>query len=375
MTLIRKNGMKSILVLTNSINGLYSFRRELIDRLIKDNCEVTISSPEDTKSFYFDNIGCKLIHTSINRRGINPVADFKLIYRYFKMIRKVKPNVVLTYTIKPNVYGGLACRLLRIPYIANITGLGTSIENKGTLRTISLFLYEVGLKKAHAIFFQNKSNKEYFIKNQIVNKNLSRKIPGSGVNIDYHIFEEYPTNDEIIKFLFIGRIMKSKGIDELLEAAQMIKNIYPKTEFHFVGGKEENYNVTLNNLTKKGIIHYHGRQETVHYFIKNCHATINPSYHEGMSNVLLEAASTGRPVLASNIPGCKETFDEGISGFGFEVKNVGSLVETIIKFIELSYEEKKKMGIAGRKKMENEFDRNLVVEAYLEEIRLATEGK
>jgi glycosyltransferase involved in cell wall biosynthesis len=363
--------MQKILVLTNSINGLYSFRRELVERLIKDNYEVTISAPEGTKSSYFDNMGCKLIYTSINRRGINPAADFKLFYYYFKIIRKVKPNVVLTYTIKPNVYGGLVCRLLKVPYIANITGLGTSIENKGALRTISLFLYKVGLKKAHAVFFQNRSNKEYFIKKKIVDENISREIPGSGVNINYHIFEEYPTNDEIIKFLFIGRIMKAKGIDELLEAAQMIKKIYPKTEFHFVGDKEENFDVKLNNLTSKGIIHYHGRQENVHYFIKNCHATINPSYHEGMSNVLLESASTGRPVLASKISGCKETFDEGISGFGFEVRNVDSLVGTIIKFIELPYDDKKKMGIAGRKKMEKEFDRRLVVEAYLKEIGLA----
>lgn len=368
---MRKTGNKKILVFTNSINGLYSFRRELIEQLIEDNYEVTISSPDDTKSFYFQQMGCNLIHTTINRRGINPVTDLKLIYRYFEIIKKVKPDVVLTYTIKPNVYGGLTCRLFKIPYIANITGLGTSIENKGALRTISLFLYKVGLKKAHAVFFQNKSNKEYFIKNQIVSENLSREIPGSGVNVNYHIFEEYPANDDVIKFLFIGRIMKSKGIDELLEAAQIIKTIYPNTEFHLVGAKEENYDAKLNTLIKKGIIYYHGRQEDVRYFIKMCHATINPSYHEGMSNVLLESASTGRPVLVSNIPGCKETFDEGISGFGFEVRNVDSLVETIIKFIQLPYEEKEKMGLAGRKKMEKEFDRNLVVQAYLKEIRLA----
>lgn len=365
--LLGENKMLKILILTNSINGLYSFRIELIEELLTREFQVAISAPFDKRTNYFKDIGCNMIETSINRRGINPFADLKLLLSYLKLINK-KTDIVLTYTIKPNIYGGLACRLRGVPYIANITGLGTSIENKGAIRTISLFLYKVGLKKAHAIFFQNKSNKEYFIKNQIVNENVSRKIPGSGVNIDYHIFEEYPTNDEIIKFLFIGRIMKSKGIEELLKAAQIIKNIYPKTEFHFVGGKEENYDVKLNNLTKKGIIHYHGRQENVHYFIKNCHATINPSYHEGMSNVLLESASTGRPVLASNIPGCKETFDEGISGYGFEVRNVDSLVETIVKFIQLPYENKKQMGLAGRLKVEREFDRQIVVNSYMDEI-------
>lgn len=363
--------MRKVLILTNSINGLYSFRRELIKKLINESYAVTISSPEGTKDIYFSNMGCKFIKTSIDRRGTNPIADFYLLYEYLRIIRKANPEIVLTYTIKPNVYGGLACRLLKVPYIANITGLGTSIENKGVLSTISLFFYKVGLKKAYAVFFQNKTNRKLFINNKVVSIKVSRIIPGSGVNLGHHVFEEYPICNEVIKFLYIGRIMKAKGIDELFEAAQIIKNSYPNTEFHFVGPNEENYDDKLNTLIPKKTIYYHGYQENVHDLIKNCHAIINPSYHEGMSNVLLESASTGRPVLASNVPGCRETFDEGISGFGFEVGNVDSLVETIIKFIELPYSEKRKMGTAGRKKMEKEFDRNIVIEAYLKEIRLA----
>lgn len=359
--------MKRILILINSLGGLYNFRKELVEKLIERGYQVVISAPINEESSFFIDIGCRYIETPINRRGINPVTDFKLFIKYIDIIKTEKPDIVLTYTIKPNIYGGLACRLLKIPYIANITGLGTSIENKGLISKISLFLYKIGLKDAGCVFFQNQANSRFFINKNIVNNKI-RLIPGSGVNLEQHKFEDYPESDDVIRFLFIGRIMKSKGVNELLEASEKIKSKYPNVEFHLVGGMEEDYTQKLNELESKGIIKYHGRQIDVHPFIKDSHAIINPSYHEGMSNVLLESASTGRPVLASDIPGCRETFDEGISGYKFNVKNVDSLIETIIKFIKLPYDEKKKMGVAGRLKMESEFDRNIVVNEYLDAI-------
>lgn len=362
--------MKKILVITNSIDGLYSFRRELIEELIKNNCKTIIVSPKEDRSIYFTDIGCDVVKIPINRRGTNLIEDFKLFYQYFNIIKNLKPNIVLTYTIKPNVYGGIACRLLGIPYISNITGLGKSFENKGLIRIIALRLYKIALKKAVAVFFQNANNRNLFVGNQIAKKNISKLIPGSGVNLNQHNFEEYPAEDGHIRLLFIGRAMKEKGIDELLKAAQIIKESYSQAEFQFVGRIEEGYETKIKELEKSGIIKHFGLQnkENVHMFIKNSHATINPSYHEGMSNVLLESASTGRPLLASKIPGCLEAFDEGISGMGFEVKDSNSLVEVIIKFLELPYEHKKTMGLAGREKMEKEFDRNIVINAYMKEI-------
>lgn len=359
--------MNKVVILTNSINGLYNFRKELIEKLIEKKLEVVIVAPEDEKTSYFLKIGCKCVDLCISRRGTNPITDFKLLLTYLKILINYKPDVVLTYTIKPNVYGGLACRILSIPYIVNITGLGDSIENGGIVKKISLFLYKIGLKKAKCVFFQNKLNQSFFLNNKIVKGN-SRLIPGSGVNIEKFTFEEYPKEDSEIKFLFIGRIMKAKGIEELFEAAIRIKKDYSNVQFHIIGSSEEDYSELLKKLEMNKVLKYHGRQNNIHSFIKNSHAIIHPSHHEGMSNVLLEAASTGRPVIASNIPGCKETFDENISGIGFEVKNVDSLVKAIKKFIELPYEEKKRMGIAGRRKVENEFDRNFVIDAYIEEI-------
>lgn len=347
--------------------GLYKFRKELLEELIKYNNEVYISSPNDKYVLKLKDIGCKYIETHVDRRGTNPITDFKLMMSYINIIRRIEPEIVLTYTIKPNIYGGIACRITRTQYLSNITGLGTSIESQGLMRKISLFLYKIGLKNAACIFFQNEPNRKFFIDKNII-KSRTCLIPGSGVNLEQHRFELYPEEDDIINFLFIGRIMKSKGVDELLEAARRITKEYPNIQFDLVGGCEEDYLEQLAEYEKLGIVIYHGQIDDVHSFVKKTYATILPSYHEGTANVLLESAASGRPILASRVTGCIETFDEGVSGFGFEVKSVNSLFDTIITFINLSYEKKKAMGVAGRKKMEREYDRNIVINAYLEEI-------
>ncbi|MBY0145912.1 glycosyltransferase family 4 protein [Neobacillus niacini] len=357
-----------ILVIANFGMGLYNFRKELLEELINQKNEVIIALPNDEYVPKLKSLGCEFMETHLERRGTNPIKDLKLLLHYIKIIKRITPDVVLTYTIKPNVYGGLACRITQTPYFTNITGLGTAVENKGIMQKITLMLYKLGLKKASCLYFQNRTNLKFF-SNQNIVKNKTRLVPGSGVNLEQHIFEDYPSRNQNIRFIFIGRIMKSKGIEELLEAAKIVKQEYPNTHFDLIGHCEEDYQQQLSELNKSEVINYHGQQSDVHSFIKNSHATILPSYHEGTANVLLESASSGRPVLASRVPGCKETFDEGISGFGFEVRSVDSLVESIIKFINLSYEQKKAMGIAGRKKMEKEYDRKIVINAYLEEIR------
>lgn len=356
-----------VLVLSNFGMGLYKFRKELLQELMSRGHEVFVSLPNDEYIPLLESLGCKYIESKVDRRGTNPIADIKLLTSYLKIIRNIKPDIVLTYTIKPNVYGGIACRMTRTPYLPNITGLGTAVENEGLMQEITLALYKVGLKNAKCVFFQNESNRQFFIEREII-KNNSKVIPGSGVNLEQHRFEDYPGDEKNIHLLFIGRIMKAKGIDELLEAAKQMKESGTNVEFHLVGFCEEGYAEQLVLLNDSGIIHYHGQQDDVHKFIKSSHATILPSYHEGTSNVLLESASTGRPILASNVTGCKETFDEGVSGIGFEVKSVKALVDSIQKFIDLPHEKKKQMGIAGRMKMEQEYDRRIVIGAYLEQI-------
>ncbi|NQU80854.1 MAG: glycosyltransferase family 4 protein [Bacteroidetes bacterium] len=347
--------------------GLYKFRKELIEELLERKDIVFVSIPKDEYIPKLKNLGCKIIKTHVDRRGVNLFNDLRLFVSYINNIRNINPDIILTYTIKPNIYGGIASRITRKKYISNITGLGTAIENKGLLQIIALWLYKISLRSSSCIFFQNEPNKKLFLDSSII-KGKTRVIPGSGVNLTLHRYETYPKSEEIIKLLFIGRIMKAKGIDELLFAAKIIKEKYSNVHFDLLGSCEEKYHKRLNEFERAGIIHYYSHQDDVHNFISNSHATILPSYHEGTSNVLLESASTGRPVLASKVTGCIETFDEGISGIGFEAKNAESLLDKIIQFIELPYEKKKAMGIAGREKMEKEYNRRIIIDAYIDEI-------
>ncbi|NMO96633.1 glycosyltransferase family 4 protein [Paenibacillus lemnae] len=357
-----------ILILANYGMGLYKFRKELLQEFIQQNHEVYISLPRDEYTSKLEDLGCRFVETSVDRRGTHPIRDLGLLMFYIRLMRKIRPDIALTYTIKPSTFGGVACRWTGTPYIANITGLGTAMVNKGMMQNITKTLYRLGLKKARCVFFQNVQNKQFFTGHRLIKKEAARLIPGSGVNVTEHSYEEYPPAGETLNCLFIGRIMKAKGIDELLEAAGKVKVRYPHIRFDLVGGCEEHYEDKLADYENRGLITYRGVQTDVKSFIRKSHVAILPSYHEGTANVLLESAAAGRPVLASRVAGCVETFDEGISGLGFEVKDADSLAETILHFANLPHEKKQAMGAAGRAKMLSEYDRKRVVGAYLEEL-------
>jgi glycosyltransferase involved in cell wall biosynthesis len=331
---------------------------------------VYISLPKDEKVDKMVEWGCKFVETNVDRRGTNPFTDFKLILHYIKLLRKIKPDVVLTYTIKPNLYGGLACRLLNVPCINNITGLGSGFSKSTLLKNFLSIMYRISLKKSYCVFFQNTEDMKTLVDNNIV-KGRYELIPGSGVNLKEFKYKDFPDEDPIT-FVFIGRIMKDKGIDQYLEAAKIIKQKYSNTIFNVIGFIEKtqpHYKDKINQFQNKGYITYLGYQSDVKPFIEEAHCLIQPSHGgEGLSNVLLEAAATGRALIASNIPGCRETVVEGKNGYIFEAKNTNSLVEQIEKFINLTYEEKKKMGVNSREKVEKEFDRNIVVKAYMKKI-------
>lgn len=365
---------KRVLFLAQHFITLYSFRRELIERLCREGYEVYLSLPPSEENRFFEKLGCRIIPTKIDRRGVNPVNDLKLLAFYCRIIPKVEPDVVFSYTVKPNIYGGIACTLRNAPYIVNITGLGTAVERGGPIQKIILLLYHVGLRKANKIFFQNVSNLQ-FMKSKCALKAPCAILPGSGVNLERYSFAQYPKEDVGFTFLVIGRLMWDKGTDEMLEAAKIIRNRHPNVTIRLMGFYDGDCKSKVERFVQAGFVEYLGQQEDIRPFLRKSHATIHPSYHEGMANVLLESAATGRPVLASNIPGCRETFDEGVSGIGFEPRNVDDLVRAIEQFIALPYEKKAAMGRAGREKMEREFDRKIVVDAYMKEIHKIEEMK
>lgn len=362
----------TILILSNNIGGLCSFRKEVVQAICELGDKVIISVPEDsTRADVLREMGCKIVLTSFNRRGMNPLSDYRQMRAYKKLIKQYRPKAVLTYTIKPNIYGGLAARLCHIPQLANVTGLGDAVENRGWLQKLTVFLYKIGLGKAKKVFFQNNSNRQFCIKTGIA-KNNSVLLPGSGVNLQYHKYQDYPVDDGIIRFLFIGRLVKDKGIEEFFEAAKKIKSEHPNTEFQILGGRETQYESQLDELIYDGTIVYLGTTYDVRPFIGAVNCTIMPSYHEGMSNVNLESAANGRPVITTNVPGCCETVDDGRTGYLVEAKNPNGLMEAIERFISLPYNQKIIMGQNGREKVEKEFDRQIVVDAYLNEIKKIT---
>lgn len=358
----------NILVLTNFIAGLHSFRKEVMKAIVDDGYQLYISVPDtgDDRVNYFKEIGAHIINTKLDRRGMNPLADLRLMLYYRKIIKQLKPIAVLSYTIKPNVYGGIACRLTGTPLIVNVTGLGDAIENGGWLQKLTIALYKIGIGKAKQVFFQNPTNQRFCLSHGIAD-DKSFVLPGSGVNLSHHVFQEYAP-DGVIKFLFIARLLKDKGTDEFFEMAKTIRTKYPNTEFQILGSVEGNYQKQLDEFISRGYVKFLGETSDVRPFIGNVHCTILPSYHEGMSNVNLESAANGRPVITTDVPGCRETVDDGRTGFLVKAKDAQSLIEGVERFLDLPYDQKKQMGIEARKKVEREFDRQIVVKAYLDAI-------
>lgn len=361
-----------VLILANFQLGIYRFRMEIIRGLKEKGHEVYLSVPPDAYTTEIEASGAKVIDDNyLQRRGMNPLSDIKLYKHYRRLINDIKPDAVLTFTVKPNVYGGYACQKSHIPYVSCVTGLGTAVENGGILQKITLTLTKIGLKGASRVFFENTSNRDYIVDHGIVNKERTVVVSGAGVNLEAHGYEDYPENEDPIILSMVGRVMKDKGIDEYLYAAEEIKKTRKDVVFRVVGDFDENYESIIKEKNDAGVIEYLGLVQDVHSIMKESHAIVHPSYHEGMSNVLLEGAAAGRPLIASNVPGCKEAYDEGVSGIGFDIKSGDALIKAIEQFLSLSHKEKEEMGIAGRRKMEKEFDRQKVVNKYIEELEKA----
>ena len=356
-------------VLGNSSDGLYGFRKELLEALARKG-EVWASVPDNGWFSELQEQGCHVIETPIDRRGINPVTDFKLLLRYIRMIRKLKPTRVMTYTIKPNIYGSLACQLLGVPYAVNITGLGTTFQKSGLLRTIVIILYKMAVHGADVVFFENQGNMQTLLDMGIVRRQQCRLLSGAGVNLERFSPADYPCEEEPTRFLCIGRVMAEKGVNELFAAMERLISEGYCCELDVLGYYEEDHKDAIDRYTRQGWLHYHGFRSDVKPFIEKAHCFVLPSWHEGMANTNLECAAMGRPLITSNIHGCKEAVAEGVSGLLCEPKNADSLYEAMKAFLSLGREERMAMGRAGRRHMEEVFDKKKVVSETLKGLGL-----
>lgn len=355
-----------ILILANNDVGLYKFRKEVMEALVKDN-EVYACLPNGDMIPLIEELGVKFIQDEFDRHGTNPISEIKHYLQYKKTIKKIRPDIVFTYTVKPNIFGGAACANMKVPYVVNVTGLGTAVENPGLMQKIMIPLYKFGIRKAQKVFFQNAENREFMLSRNMV-KGEHDLLPGSGVNLSQYHVAEYPTGDTV-DFLFVARVMKEKGIDQYLEAAEYITKKYPQTRFHICGACEPEYSGNLDELQKKGIVTYHGLVKDMEKMYEMASCTVHPTYYpEGLSNVLLESSACGRPIITTNRSGCCEVVDDGVNGYVVREKDSADLIEKIEKFLAKPVSERRRMGLAGRAKVEKEFDRKIVVKAYLHEI-------
>lgn len=357
-----------ILLLGNDTTYVYNLRQEIIQAMRDTGWDVVIMCEIKQHKEELEKMGCRIIPMTVARHGKNPLQDLALLKSYKAVLDAEKPNAVLTYNIKPNVYGGMACAQKRIPYLVNVCGLGTPVENPGPMQVLTVALYRLGVKKASCVFFQNSENEQFFNDRKMA-PGHHHLLPGSGVSLEKFPLLDYP-HGETIDFLYVSRVMKEKGIDQYLEAAKAIHAAHPETVFHVVGGcDDDTYLEKLHQLEKEGCIKYHGQQPNMRPFQKMSCCAIHPTYYpEGMSNVLLESAASGRPIITTNRSGCREIIDDDVNGFICKQKDSADLIKQIEKFLTLTWEKRRDMGLAGRAKVEKEFDRQIVAAAYLEEI-------
>lgn len=365
---------KKIAVIANELGIIYKFRYELIQELLI-NYEVFLISPiEEEQKFYYNElkkIGVNIIETKLERRSKNPFKEIKILKIYNQLLKKIKPDIVLTYTIKPNVYGSLICQKLKIPYINTITGVGTGFQSDSLTKKIVVLLNKVALKKSNKIFFQNEHNLNIFLNNKIVDLEKVKLVNGSGVNLKkFKPMIKEKDKDKTV-FLFIGRIMDEKGLKEYLETAKNIKEKYKNSvEFQILGAyEEEKYRVLIEDLEKKYIIRYLGVSKDIREQVKNVDCVVNPSWHEGMSNVLLEAGAMKKLLIASDIPGCNEIVINDKTGLTFEVKNQKDLEKQVLKYLDLSQDIKEKIISNCYEHIKNKFSREKVVEEYIKVIQ------
>lgn len=365
-----------IALLTNDFDDIYCFRKELIEGLVAEGYDMLISCPKGEKMDLMQHVSYIYDDPVIDRRGTNIKADLKLLLHYRRLFKTHRPDVVLTYTAKPNVYASIAARTLKIPYINNVTGFGSVLKKTGLMRAFIMGLFKFAYRGASCIMFQNATNMQMALEQKMV-KGEYRLIPGSGVALERYPLQPYPdggdgcTGEKIV-FNYIGRILHEKGVDDYMEAAKRIREKYPQTEFNMLGfiePTESHYEQLLQQQEQLGNVIYHGSQKDVRPFIAKAHAIIHPStYGEGMSNVLLENAASGRYIITTDNPGCRETVVDGVTGQIYHGGDVDALVEKIEAFLAMPNERRKEMGDAGRAHVSANFSRAIVVQAYKEKI-------
>ena len=369
---------KKIIINVNTAWNLFNFRAGLIGELISLGYEVVAVAPKDEYVSKLELLGCRFVNLEIDNQGTHPARDLILVWRYWNLLRIEKPDLCLFYTVKPNVYGSLVSTLSGVPYINNVAGLGAVFIGGGWLKWFVSILYKLAFKNSSKVFFQNKDDLELFLKNKLISRQLTDVLPGSGINLNHFA----PINVSLgltlnrpFKFLLIARMLKDKGVVEFVNAAQLLKESGMKAEFSLLGflGVQNPAAISTEQMrtwTEQGFVKYLGSSDDVREHIAQADCIVLPSYREGTPRSLLEAAAMGKPIVATNVVGCKEVVVDGANGLLCEAKNALDLASKMKEMFFFSDGERKVMGEKGRLKMEQEFDELFVIQKYIEAIDL-----
>lgn len=358
-----------IVMTVNAAWNIWNFRLPLLTALLGEGHEVIVLAPRDEAARKLEALGCRVVHLEMDVKGLNPAQDARLWWRLRRHFRQIRPDVILSFTIKNNLFGALAAKGLGIPFVPNVTGLGTAFLSGRLLEWVATLLYRRAFAGLPAVFFQNEDDRDLFLTRGLVAQGQARLLPGSGIDLERFQAVPCPESGEGTVFLLIARLLRDKGIVEYASAARRVKATHPQARFQLLGALDAQNRsaidpATVEGWVEEGAIEYLGTVEDVQPVIAGAHCVVLPSYREGAPRTLIEAAALGRPLIATDVPGCRAVVDHGVTGFLCEVRSGDSLAEACLRFLDLDAATRAGMGRAARLKMEREFDQKIVVSAY-----------
>lgn len=365
--------MKLIMV-ANTSWSVFNFRHSLIKELLNCGVELYVIAPEDKFSAKLTEMGCQVLDLPMQAKGVNPIADLALMLRLLRNYREIKPDFIIHYTIKPNIYGSLAAKLADIPSLAITTGLGYTFVNQNVVSKVARQLYKFAFRYPKEVWFLNEDDRRAFLEHHLIEPDKAVLLHGEGVNLNHFVPTDKPQPDENIRFLLIARMLRDKGVCEFVEAARQIRQRYPNAIFQLLGdcgvpnpsviGREE-----IAQWEREGVVEYLGTTDDVRPIIAQADCLVLPSYREGIPRTMIESAAMAKPLIVSDAPGCRDVVLDGQTGYLCEVKNAKSLAQRCEQFLTLSDSEKQAMGKAGRSFMEAKFDEKWVIKQYFSTLK------
>jgi len=367
---------QKIIITANTAWNLVNFRGGLISRLVSEGFEVIAVAPGDEYCDRLRLLGCRYVPLVMDNKGTHPVHDFQLMLGFLKIFFRERPDALLAYTVKPNVYASIAAKMAGVPVINNISGLGTAFIRGGWIAALVSLLYRIGLSRSACVFFQNGDDRTLFVEKGLAKRSQTDLLPGSGIDLKHFDSIKYPAvirKDNEFVFLMVARLLWDKGVREYVEAARIVKKRNPETRFQLLGFLDVKNQTAVpredvESWVREGIIEYLGTSDDVRPFLAGSDCVVLPSYREGTPRSLLEAAAMGKPLIATDVPGCREVVKDGMNGYLCAVRNSNDLADRMLKLIAMPSGLRLQMGCQSRNIAETRFDEQIVISKYLKTV-------